>query len=438
VKRENGGTGERENGGTAGHEAWGTGHGPATPSSFQLPLLAPGSQLPARSLPVLDTRARGTTFLNLPVRSVLNTPATTGMGFWSLNPYVGCEFGCTYCYARDTHRWRMERLHGGLELGAGSWELETGESRSPIPPFSRSPLPAWEAFERQILVKQGVAEVLTRTLDPAKLAGCTLVIGTATDPYQPAERRFRLTRGVLEALLAHRGLSIGLITKSPLVVRDLDLLQQLARRHEVSVNISLSTLDARLLRRIEMRSPVPRARLAALRKLTQGGIHAGLLIAPILPGLTDDRAGLSALMAAGKAAGARYVVGSALRLGPAARHRFLPYLEREFPELAQRYRHRYDGRHSAGRDYTAALSRRLRALQREHGFPEDEGMPDTGNSKARRRRKPQSRSRRDCFKEASGIGHRASGMAAEEKCLDREKPRGMTAWLPLPMPDAGA
>jgi DNA repair photolyase len=179
---------------------------------------------------------------------------------------------------------------------------------------------------------------------------------------------------VLEALLPYRDLSIGLITKSPLVVRDLDLLQQLARRHEVSVNISLSTLDARLLRRIEMRSPVPRARLGALRKLTQGGIHAGLLIAPILPGLTDDRPGLSALMAAGKAAGACYVVGSALRLGPAARHRFLPYLEREFPELVERYRHRYEGRNSAGRDYTTALSRRLRALQREHGFPEDEGM----------------------------------------------------------------
>ncbi len=122
-----------------------------------------------------------------------------------------------------------------------------------------------------------------------------------------------------------------------------------------------------------MRSPVPRVRLEALRKLTQGGIHAGLLIAPILPGLTDDRAGLSALMAAGKAAGACYVVGSALRLGPAARHRFLPYLEREFPELAERYRRRYDGRHSAGRDYTAALSRRLQALQREHGFPVEEG-----------------------------------------------------------------
>jgi len=368
----NGRTGEQGNG-TAGHGAWGTGHGPATPSSLQLLLLTPSSRLPAtRSLPVLDTRARGTTFLALPVRSALNTPATTGMGFWSLNPYVGCEFGCTYCYARDTHRWRMERLG---EQGTGNGERESpSSSQLPAPSSQLTALPAWEAFERQILVKSGVAEVLARTLDPAKLAGCTLVIGTATDPYQPAERRFRLTRGVLEALLAHRGLSIGLITKSPLVVRDLDLLQQLARRHEVSVNISLSTLDARLLRRIEMRSPVPRARLAALRKLTQGGIHAGLLIAPILPGLTDDRPGLSALMAAGKAAGARYVIGSALRLGPASRHRFLPHLEREFPELAERYRHRYEGRNSAGRDYTAALSRRLRALQREHGFPEDEGM----------------------------------------------------------------
>jgi DNA repair photolyase len=316
-------------------------------SQRQLDLMPP----PARpALRVLDQRERGTRFVRLSVRSVLNSPASTGMGFWSVNPYVGCEFGCTYCYARDTHRYTIERL-GARDAG-----------------------PAWLDFERRILVKTEVADVLARTLDPSRLSDATLVIGTATDPYQPAERRFRLTRAVLELLLRYRGLSIGLITKSPLVTRDLPVLQELSRRHEVTVNLSLATLDARLARRLELRSPVPRARIRALRRLTRGGVHAGLLVAPIIPGITDDRAGLSRLMGAAKEAGARYVVGSALRLGPAARHRFLPVLAQEFPELAERYRRHYAGSDAASPAYQRALKRRLHALQREHGFPIDEGM----------------------------------------------------------------
>jgi DNA repair photolyase len=318
---------------------------------------------PASGWQVLDERERGTRFLSLAVRSVLNTSSATGMGFWSINPYVGCEFGCTYCYARDTHRYTLERSGAALE-----------------------PMPAWEAFERRILVKTGVAEVLARTLDPARLGEHSLMIGTATDPYQPAERRFKLTRRILEVLLQHRGLAVGIITKSPLVVRDLDLLTHLAQRHEVTVNISLATLDRRLARRLELRSPVPEARIRALARLTEAGVHAGLLIAPILPGITDDRAGLDRLMGAAKAAGARYVVGSALRLGPAARHRFLPVIAREFPALAERYARHYERREGVSGAYQRALGRRLRALQDRHGFPVDEGM--------RRRQQLEGRARR--------------------------------------------
>jgi DNA repair photolyase len=287
------------------------------------------------------------------------------MGFWSLNPYVGCEFGCTYCYARDTHRYAVERAMGKESEVRPSARLPVFDDLAELPP--------WEAFERRILVKLDAARVLEHTLDPARLAGCTLVIGTATDPYQPAERRFQLTRRILEALTAYRGLSIGLITKSPLVVRDLDLLQRLGERHEVTVNVSLATLDARLARRLELRSPVPRARLRALRRLIDGGIHAGLLVAPIVPCLTDSRAALDALMAAAKGAGARYVVGTALRLGPAARHRFLPHLAREFPELAAKYERHYRRRDRVSPTYEAALARRLEALQRKHGFALAEG-----------------------------------------------------------------
>ena len=330
----------------------------------QLSLAVGPSPGGSRDLTVLDQRERGTQFLSLGARSVLNSPASTGMGFWSINPYVGCEFGCTYCYARDTHRYATERAEGRTtppraERGGGRAEAH-GE------------MPPWLAFEKRILVKTDIAERLARTLDPSKLGDDSLVIGTATDPYQPAERRYRLTRSILEVLARFRELRIGIISKSPLVTRDIDVLQELSERHEVTVNVSLSTLDSRLARRLELRSPVPSARIRALGRLSAAGIHAGLLVAPIVPGVTDDREGLSRLMAAAKEAGARYVVGSALRLGPAARHRFLPHLAREFPDLAERYRRHYGNREGVSRDYQEALTRRLRQLQREHGFPLDE------------------------------------------------------------------
>jgi DNA repair photolyase len=326
----------------------------------QIALLEPPAA--AESLPVLEERAsRGASFHEVPVKAILNPPSSTGMGFWSLNPYVGCEFGCTYCYARETHKWRVERATADGEADG-------------LPASQPDRLPPWKAFEKQILVKTSAAAVLKRTLFPAKLAGCTLVIGTATDPYQPAERGFRLTREILEALLGWRGLTLGIITKSPLILRDLELLQQLAERHDLSVNISLASMDAALLRRIEVRSPAPHTRIRALKGLTDGGINAGLLIAPIIPGITDSREALAAIMAAGKEAGARYVHGSALRLGPAARSRFLPHLAEEFPELVARYTARYGHRDTPGKDYTEALSRRLRVLQQAYGFPLSEGM----------------------------------------------------------------
>ncbi len=360
---------------------------------------------------MLDSRQRGTTFHEVPVKAILNSPATTGMGFWSLNPYVGCEFGCTYCYARETHRWVMERSadrrtsgpadgdsaadhdsvadHDSIEdAGSSESQQSAGPRPSPLGSAERDPgrgsplgpvrptaaLPPWLAFEKQILVKTSAAAVLARTLFPAKLAGASLVIGTATDPYQPAERRFRLTRSILEALRSWRGLSLGIITKSPLILRDLDLLRELAERHEISVNISLASVDAPLLRRLEARSPAPHARLRAVKGLVDAGIYAGLMVAPVIPGVTDSREALGAVMAAGKAAGARYVVGAALRLGPAARTRFLPHLAQEFPELVERYTRRFGHSESPGQDYIDALSRRIRSLQREYGFPVNSGM----------------------------------------------------------------
>jgi DNA repair photolyase len=331
---------------------------------------------PAAPLPILDERQRGTRFIAWPVKSVLNSPATTGMGFWSVNPYVGCEFGCTYCYARDTHRYAVERatsapvpLSMNGEEGLPDSSLDN-DSPSPFTERGLGGEVAWtpDDFERRILVKTGAAEVLVRTLDPAKLDGSSLVIGTATDPYQPAERKFRLTRKLLEQLKQYHGLSIGIITKSPLVTRDLRLLQELSGRHEVTVNISLCTADAILARRLERRSPIPQARLRAMETLLKGGVRAGLLIAPILPGINDDRPGLARLFAAAKDAKASYVHGSALRLDPALGPRFIEFVAREFSELAERYHRHFDGRWYVTREYQQALSKRLRGLQREYGF----------------------------------------------------------------------
>lgn len=313
--------------------------------------------VPGMGLPVLDRRDRGTTFHAVPVRTVLNPPSSTGMGFWSLNPYVGCEFGCSYCYARDTHRWAVERA------GEAAEAPEATAPCRPVPP----------PFERQILVKQDVARVLLRTLDPARVGDAAILIGSATDPYQPAERRFGLTRQVLEALLRYQGLRIGLITKSTLVARDADLLRQLSGRHHVSVYLSLATTDPALLRRLEPRTPLPHARLRALATLARAGVRAGVMIAPILPGLTDGWTSLARVMEAAKEAGASAVAGEALRLGPAARAHLLPHFHREFPDLAARYERHYGTGVRASRAYTRALDRRIRLLQDIHGFPTREG-----------------------------------------------------------------
>ncbi|MEP7324390.1 MAG: radical SAM protein [Gemmatimonadota bacterium] len=373
--------GKQRSGGSGGSGGSGT-VGERSGLKRQLNLLP---SFPSSPLPVLDERQRGTRFIAWPVKSVLNTPASTGMGYWSLNPYVGCEFGCTYCYARDTHRYALERATTSspnpLSMN-GEGELLTEELTGSSPsPFTERGTGgevergsggevAWtpDDFERRILVKTGAADVLVRTLDPARLDGSSLVIGTATDPYQPAERKFRLTRKLLEQLKQYQGLSIGIITKSPLVTRDLRLLQELTARHEVTVNISLCTADAILARRLERRSPIPQARLRAMETLLKGGVRAGLLIAPILPGINDDRPGLARLFQAASDAKAVYAHGSALRLDPVLGPRFIEYLAREFPEMAERYRRHFDGRWYVTREYQQALSKRLRGLQREYGF----------------------------------------------------------------------
>ena len=284
------------------------------------------------------------------------------MDYWSLNPYVGCEFGCSYCYARYTHRYVVERAHDNGKLT----DSEFADFRGPH---------GWEAFERRIFVKEHIVGALDADLKRVPL-GATIVIGTATDPYQPAERRFRLTRAVLQRLSRCEGLSFGIITKSPLIARDRDLLARIQERNELQIHVSLITADPKLARRLEARSPIPAARLRALRQLVDAGVNAGLIVAPVLPGITDSVAHLDTLFAAARKAGALFIHAGALRLYAAVRDRFIPLLGQHYPDLVERYERAYAKQAGAPREYARALARRVQRLQKKHGFTRNEGMID--------------------------------------------------------------
>jgi len=292
-------------------------------------------------------------------RSVLNGPETTGMGFWSINPYVGCAFGCAYCYARYAHRWVLDRH--------ATANPEHDDMQS-----ARDSLPPWLAFERRILVKREAGAIVRRELRrPARYQALqreTVVIGTATDPYQPAERRFRVTRGVLEVLAEQRGMSVTIITKSPLVTRDVDLLSRINERSELSVHVSLITVDRDLARRLEPRAPTPESRLRAIARLRAHGIEVGVNCMPVLPGITDAPAQVEALVQAVAQANASYLAACALRLQSTARARYHPFIEAEFPELAPRYRATYARGHQAGERYRAGLRVRFAAVCARHGL----------------------------------------------------------------------
>src|SRR5919201_5175084 len=205
-------------------------------------------------------------YFPLPVRSLLNRCNVPRMPFtWTINPYRGCEFACKYCYARYTHEF--------MEMRAGV------------------------DFERKIYVKQQAAWLLRQDLKKVK-RGEEIAIGTATDPYQPAERRYGITRAILEELALHAGLEIGIVTKSNLVLRDADLLRRIAQTNQLYVNLTITTLDIRLARILEPRAPRPDLRLDAVRKLNVAGVLAGVICAPGVAGITDDPQALDALVRA--------------------------------------------------------------------------------------------------------------------------------------------
>ena len=328
----------------------------------------PTAVSPSPSLRVLDTRMRGVTFVEHRVKAIVNSPESTGMGFWSINPYIGCEFGCTYCYARYAHRYAIERMHGNGQI-----------SYADLSRFRESE--KWEVFEHHIFVKQrdAVLAALERDLSRIRRRQVggqihPIVIGTATDPYQPAERQYRITRAVLTRLREESNLSIGIITKSPQICHDIDVLRELQRNNRVSVYISLITTDTRLIKLFEARSPMPHVRLKALKRLTDANLNAGLIVAPVLPGITDTVPQIRALVQALKDAGGRFAHPSPLRLYPALHRGFLPIIEKNFPELYPKYRRAYRGAGIVPKRYTDAILNRFRKIANEFGISVNDPM----------------------------------------------------------------
>jgi DNA repair photolyase len=276
-------------------------------------------------------------YFTLPVRSLLNRCTGVRMPFtWTINPYRGCEFACKYCYARYTHEF-ME-MRDGVD------------------------------FEQKIFIKQHAADLLRQELHHVK-PGEEIAIGTATDPYQPAEKRFEITRAILEEFARHRGLEIGIVTKSNLVLRDVDILKRVSETNHLYVNITITTLKVDLARILEPRAPRPDLRLEAVQKLNEAGIAAGVICAPVLPGITDSPRDLEALVRATAQAGGKYVSANPLFLKPCSAAVFLPFLEKEFPQLVESYQKRFKDRAFLPESYRKPLSQLVKRLRQKYGIP---------------------------------------------------------------------
>jgi DNA repair photolyase len=283
----------------------------------------------------------------LPVRSILNRCNSRRVPFeWTINPYRGCEFACLYCYARYTHEF--------MELDGRD-------------------------FEKKIFVKQNAGALLAREVGEKYCKSGErpnldhpehIAIGAATDPYQPAEREYGVTRACLEELVKREGLSISITTKSHQVVRDIDLLERIAKRSALYINLTITTLRPRLARWLEPRAPRPDLRIAALRQLRDAGIPAGLFAIPLLPGITDGEGELEALAAKGKEAGADWFSSNILFLQPASAKQFMPALREKFPRLAQQYEDWFVRRGQAPEAYRAAFRLRLAGIRRRFGYPD--------------------------------------------------------------------
>jgi DNA repair photolyase len=275
-------------------------------------------------------------YFTLPVRSLLNRCTGSRMPFtWTINPYRGCEFACKYCYARYTHEF-ME-MRDGIE------------------------------FEQKIYAKQHAADLLRQELRSVK-PGEDIAIGTATDPYQPIEKKLEITRSILQEMARHSGLELGIVTKSAMVARDTDLLQDIGRSNQISVSFTITTMDADLARILEPRAPRPDLRLQALRKLRGAGIRAGVICAPVLPGITDSPRQLESVVKAAAKARASHIYANPLFLKPCSAAVFLPFLQENFPQLVNEYEARFRDRAFLPAWYRKRISELMAKFRQKHGI----------------------------------------------------------------------
>ena len=280
-------------------------------------------------------------YFTLPVKSLLNRCTGTRMPFtWTINPYRGCEFACKYCYARYTHEF-ME-MRDGIE------------------------------FEQKIYAKQHAADLLRQELRRVK-KGEDIALGTATDPYQPIEKKLEITRSILEEISRHSGLELGIVTKSAMVSRDIDVLQEISKHNRLCVNITITTTDPDLARILEPRAPRPDLRLECLKKLRDAGIRAGVICAPVLPGITDAPRQLENVVRAAATAKACHVHCNPLFLKPCSTAVFIPFLKEHFPKLVPEYEKRFADRAFLPAPYRKRISELFTHFRAKHGIRRDSG-----------------------------------------------------------------
>ena len=294
-------------------------------------------------------------FRSMEVRSVLNRSVSKRQLSlaYSINPYRGCEFGCKYCYARYTH-----------EFLAPAPEKHAGDAHS-----AEVALPPAEMFERRIYLKKNAAWLLEqelRKIDPSQ----EIALGTATDPYQPIERRARLTRSLLEVFSRKQGFRLGIVTKSQLVVRDLDLLETIARHNTLVVHLTITTTDADLARKLEPRAPRPKLRFQAVRRLREAGIRTGVLCSPLLPGITDTEEAIDRVAREAAAADASFLAAHPLFLKPCSRPTYLSFVREHFPALEAEYAERFGTADFAARPYRQRMEAMVAGACRRYGIAE--------------------------------------------------------------------
>ncbi len=297
----------------------------------------------------LDSTGCLTEYRPLPSRSIVSKVASKrGLPFsHAINPYRGCEFGCRYCYARYTHEFL---------------ELQPDE------------------FERKIYFKQNASWLLAQELKRLK-PGTEIAIGTATDPYQPLERKLGLTRSLLEVFAKTGGFKIGIVTKSALITRDIDVLKAVARVNQLSVNITVTTTDRKLARILEPRAPRPDLRLKALTEVRKAGIRAGVLCSPLMPGITDLRSSIDAVACAAAAAGACYLFAGALFLKPCSLPTFFAFVREHFPQQLAAYERRYGANAFVSSEYRNRMWALVESIRAKYKLG-SRYLPDSGYQNA--------------------------------------------------------